>query len=231
MLKSRYYVDKERRRKSNAIYCPAFDRFLLTDYHDFSVTLKTAQILSSKVASTVYVYARNSDMTNENCLDYGLENKTEEKKGGTSSLYSGQLPIVQLLNSDIIGNLGWPVDYETDERREALHNLKNYAHFVHRMSYAITLSQMTRGFYDNQSFSREFFPAEWLQDRATYVDTSELEHGLFNEIKKTLYFSNTIEEAKKQIDELWVQKGFRMNTIKDKFYEMYEEQFDYAVIE
>jgi len=223
--KNRYYIDHNKKRKVSGIYCPSFDRLLLIDLLDQSITMKTAQVLSSKVASTVYLFSKEHQedgIENSKSLNLTLGDKTDEKRGTASILYSGQIPIMKVLGPGSIVSANYPPDFSTEDRKPALENLKEYAHFVHRMMYAITISQYSRGFYDNQSFSREFFPSEWLNERNTYADISTFDDGIMTEIKRVLYFADGVQDAKEKIERVWLDGTSRMNTIKDKFYEIYE---------
>ena len=63
----------------SGIYCQSFDRWLLINNQDFWITLETARVLSSKIATTVYVFS-HLDIDNDDCLEYMLLNKTKEKR-------------------------------------------------------------------------------------------------------------------------------------------------------
>lgn len=200
-----FYIDDTGARKKNGIYCPVIDRWLLIDEYDHHVTLETANCLSSKIATMVYVLPNNiGELNNENCLNYIIFDKTNEKKGRTSDLIQGQTPLLRKFNDTRqFLNKGYPEDFKTDEGIAVLYKLKTYAEFVHQIMYAIKICEVSINFYDNKTFSNMYFSENLLQGIAPCYDRSDLEHGLLNSIKQILYKSSTVDEATAKMLTLW----------------------------
>lgn len=207
-----FYVDDNNDPKKNGIYCPVIDRWLLIDDYDYSVTLETAACLSSKIATMVYVLPPNiGTMTNENCLNYILFDKTGEIKGRTPDLISGQTPIVRKFNdARQFINKGYPEDFKTEERIDILHRLKEYADFVQRIMYAIKICSVAINIHDTKTFSDTYFDPEIVKDVTTFYDVSTIDCGILNSVKKILYRSRSVEEATEEIIRVW-QPDTRMN--------------------
>ena len=204
----------------NGIYCQVFDRWLLVDSKDFWITLETARVLSSKIATTVYVFPEN-ELNNDNCLEYMLLNKTTEKRGAVADLISSQLPTLKFFGENAeIRNMGYPVDYEFDD----LKKLQDYAKFVQRYVYAIEVSNAIANHHDNMSFANKYFPKNWIDDLYTYSDRTEFADGIFNELKRILYMSENVEEAKRKMT-LALKKNYnKIHWIVDEFYLMLGEK-------
>lgn len=200
-----FYIDDTGARKKNGIYCPVIDRWLLIDEYDHLITLETANCLSSKIATMVYVLPNNiGELNNENCLNYIIFDKTNEKKGRTSDLIQGQTPLVRKFNDTRqFLNRGYPEDFKTDDGMAILTKLKTYADFIQQMMYAIKICEVSINFYDNKTFSNMYFESSVIADVDPFFDKSDLEHGLLNSIKQVLYKSSTVEEATLKIKTLW----------------------------
>jgi hypothetical protein len=227
-LKNSYYFDDYKQRKRNGIYCPIIDRWLLIDEYDHSVTLETARILASKIASTVFVLPNQEiGIDNDNCLNYTLFDKTVQKKPGGADLFTSQIPVTRTLKRNQIYDLGIPEDFKSAHRLDALKKLKRYAHLVHRCMYAISIVDQNQGSYNNFKFSSDFFP-EQQKNFEFYSDQSDYQYGILSEIKKILYFSNEIDNALNSIKTLWdSQKRIMIVRFKDQFYSVFNEQTNY----
>jgi len=204
-IKRSYYVDVNNNPKKNGIYCPVFDRWLLVDDYDYWVTLETARTLSSKIATMVYILpASPGAMTNDNCLNFSIFDKTSQKKGTAPDLINSQIPMLRVLNDPRqLVDIGIPQDYKNDSGIDILNRLKEYADFTHKVMYATMLCKVVYNYHDNKTFTDEFVPPEFVADVTPYYDRSDLSDGVLNSIKKIMYTSNTIDEAKTKISELW----------------------------
>lgn len=206
------------------IYCQAFDRWLLITEHDFWIALETAKVLSSKIATTVYIMPK-SELTNDNCMDYMLINKTTEKRGMAADLISSQIPTLKVLNnSNNIMFAGLPEDYKHPAGKFALAKLKEYANFVHKYVTAAQLCNVLVNHQDNKTFSRDYLPKEWYDSVTSYGDRTKIDDGVLNEVKRILYFSNDIKEARVNITNILQKEYKKIDWIVDSFYEMIGEK-------
>jgi hypothetical protein len=227
-IKKNYYVDEFNGPKKNGIYCSIFDRWLLIDNYDYSMTLETAKLLSSKIASTVYILPnQDTGMDNDNCLNYTLLNKIEQRKPGGSDLFTSQIPTAKTLKENQIYDIGIPEDYKSNESFSALMKLKKYSHLIHRCVYAISIVEKAYGSYNTSQFASSFFP-EQQKNFDFYVDSSEFEHGALNEIKKILYYSLDTESAIRSINDVWKnQDKTLMKVLRKFYYVLFEEEQNY----
>jgi hypothetical protein len=199
-LYHRFYFDADNRPKRSGIYCQIFDRWLLIDSYDFWITLETAKILSSKVASIVYVLPNAAtDINNENCLEYSLLDKAKQLKGIHPDVIRGQVPILKVLEeADQIYFQGLPEDYKEGASLSQLNQLKEYVTFIQTSLYAVNLID-AQNYDDNRSFAEKIVPEEWLTTISTRKDRTNIEEGVIKKIKQILYFSNTVEQAETEI--------------------------------
>jgi hypothetical protein len=220
-----YYYDKDSNRRKNGIYCHSFDRWLIVDNEDFWVTLETAKVLSSKIASVVYVLPNNiGKMDNTNCLEFMIFDKTRQKRGTISDLIHGQTPILKIIDNPLqISYQGTPEDFKAQSSNSMLSSLKEYADYVHKAMYAGKLCSITVNFYDTYTISQEFFPKEWVDGLSSYTDRSFYPNGIIQEIKKILYFSQTLKEAKFKINKMWEQQYETTWWVADYYYELMGE--------
>lgn len=194
-------IDDFYKNRNYGIYCQNFDRWLLIDNTDFWIVLETAKALSSKIATTVYVLP-DCELTNENCMDYMLIDKTADKRGAAADLITSQLPTLKILkNHNNIAYAGTPEDYKTSEGEHALKTLKEYAMFVHKYVAVTMLCNIFVNYHDNKSFSKEYIPEEWVDSIASYGDRTNFDGGILTEIRRILYMSNTLLEAKTTISQ------------------------------
>jgi hypothetical protein len=184
------------KNRNYGIYCQNLDRWVLIDNTDFWIVLETAKVLSSKIATTVYVLP-DCELNNDNCMNYMLIDKTSEKRGVAADLITSQLPTLKIL-SDInnIAYAGTPEDYNSEEGKLSLKILKEYITFSHKYVTATMLCNIFINHHDNKSFSKEYIPKEWVDAISTYGDRTDFDGGILSEIRRILYLSNTIKEAK-----------------------------------
>ena len=226
-----YYFDKDGNRKNYGIYCQVFDRWLIIDQYDLWTTLQTARVLSSKIASMVYVLpASIGKVTNNNCLHFMLFDKTRQKKGGVADLIAGQLPMVRIIDNPLqLDYQGLPEDYKYGEAAEMLAKIKAYADYTHKSMYAASVCNVAANFHDNNTVAQEFLPKEWLDTVSSYADRSDFTSGITQEIKKILYFSQTLEEAKSKIDAIWGDNYQKVWWMADYYYTLIDEKHNFTI--
>jgi hypothetical protein len=218
----KFYFDINNQSRNNGIYCPGLDRWILVDSYDFWITLETAQILSSKIASMVYLLPNDlGGMTNENSLSYSIKDKSQEKKGKVADLISSQIPSLRIGKRPTFA--GVPVDFDFDIGLSALNKLKLYAEYVNKCLYATNLVHALMGHTNNLQFSTNYFPTEWTDQVTLYSDRSNLHHGILKEIKRILYFGKSVESAREQISKLLENNYLECDDLINKFYSFMDE--------
>jgi len=199
-----YYYNRDNSSKKNAIYCQQIDRFILVDDYDYWITFKTANVLSSKVAVTVYLLpSKNNNIDNGNCMNYSIFNKTAFKRSNVAELIRNQNPSIRKLESNNLLESGIPEDYKSPEGVHNLIKLKNYADFVNKFVYATEISN-SKNTIDNKTIPNSFFAESWNDMFFSYEDKFN-ERSLYNEINSILYYSESIEEASSRIMNVFYQ--------------------------
>lgn len=221
---SRIYKDINGNPRKCGIFAPGLDRFILIDDIDHWMVLETAEILSSKIPTMVYILpALDIDINNSNCLNYTLYNKTEERIGARLISVGRQNPALRILGN--LGKLafdGPPEDYKSEERQEILARLQQYAQYVLKQVHAINIAEVMFNPCDNKNFLDKYVVQ--YPDFKTMVDRSTTPTGVFNELRHVLYLSNTIEEAEQQIIDLWLRNYHEQEYMLAGFYKLLEQE-------
>jgi len=204
-----------------AIYSKGLDRFILLDNCDLTNTFHTAEILSSKIASTVYII-NDPLFTNDNCINFSIFNKTNEKVGYSPAVISKQTPLLRFIDNSNLRESGIPEDYKSN--MSAIKQLIEYANFVHEYVYAISLTEKIYNFDVNFNLINSLIPKEWMQGISYPADRSKLVEGIFKEIKSILYLSTSIEEASTMIDNLWANNSVDQTWLRDGFYKILQKE-------
>jgi len=224
--KHHFYFDTTGNKKYNGIYCPGIDRWLVIDQYDYWVTLQTAQVLSSKIATMVYVLPPTiGAMTNDNCMNFSIFDKTSQKKGPIGpDLITSQIPTMRIMSEPRqLVERGIPEDYKSIEGVEMLDRLKQYADFTHRCMYAAMLCGIYVNYHDNKTFSEMFLPKEWTDQVWMYADRSYVEGGVLPAVRKVLYTSDTLTEARDGIANVWSESDNKVNWLRDFFNKILDE--------
>jgi len=205
-----YYTTPNDTSRKNGIYCPVFDRLLLIDDLDMWVTLDTAKVLSSKIASTVYILPETFHLDNENCLNWTLLNKTTQKRENSTDLVRGQIPLLKTFNGNFMNfhDPGYPEDYKSPEGIEMLHKLKEFANVTQLYMYAAKLTQAMGSAYDMKSFGDEMIDSNLLQGLERFHGPTEYNASFLKTIKSIFYFANTVDEAKSKVKEFVYRENF-----------------------
>lgn len=215
---SKFYGLWYGKKLANSIYAPGIDRFLIVDNYDPWITFTTAKILSSKLPTTMLLLgSKISHFDNKECLEWSVLNKKDLAING--SLVGRQFPgFVALLNEDAAFKAGWPVDYDSPERRKALRDIQEYALFALRAVYAVTISDATRNDLPLYDILETVGLENSLEDLTIPRDYSKSSIGIKKEILKIIYLSSTIDQALEEIESLWINKGKDLLGYKDTFY-------------
>lgn len=203
------------------IYAPGIDRFILIDSNDVWVTLQTAELLSSKLPTVAYVLNTSEQNINDtNCINYSILNKSNQRINNVSITVSRQHPkLIFLGPEDTITLAGHPEDYNTDEKQTALTVLREYARYVHKLSYIITVQEAVGNHYNNKTFAEKYFPNEWNKDLYIAGDRTNQYTGVFDKLKHAIYISSTIDELNDAIKNIWIEHVVEQGPMMAKFYE------------
>ena len=207
--------------RSFGIYSLALDRFILVDNRDLLLIMRTANILLSKLQTLVYCLLAEHPLTNDNCLDYSIYNKSNQKIATSAALVAGTYPLLRHFPANaVLTDSGIPEDFKSCV--EQLENIKNYAAFVNKCNYAINLTQMIFDFDSNNIYANGIVPAEWTEQFVIGQDRSDLPQGIFFELQKTLYLSHSVDEATDKIHKIWLEHSADQFWLRDGFYSLME---------
>jgi hypothetical protein len=181
-----------------ALYAPAIERFLLVDKHNLFCLFRTAQVLSSKI-NTVVVILPNEEklpsMDNENCLEFTLNHSKFQSEISGSNLK--QSPTVIFLKNNKIIKIPFPIDFKKKEIKEKLLELQTYAQFVNLCVHSIMLTALI-----NQQAHIENEQEEY----ESFYFNKDQKPGPVTELTNILLFTDTVEDAKKQLEQYWIKK-------------------------
>jgi hypothetical protein len=206
------------------IFAPGLDRFILMDDYDPWMTLQTAEILSAKLPTLVYLLPpMDHEVTNGNCIDYTIFNKTQQKVVSSSIATGRQQPTLKFLyDSETVEYAGCPEDFKDPERNDVLKRMQEYAQYVHRRVLAINLTDAFYNTANNRSFSDTIIPAEWTSELSSRADRSDTDKGVFAKIRNALYLANSIEEADQLIIKVWQEYSTNQEFLILGYYKIVE---------
>lgn len=199
-----YYPSSKNALNNYAIFSPSIDRFLIVDNTCPWILFKVAQILSSKISTVTYILTQTDiEINNENCFNYGLSHKKGEHTfGGSNPNSHKQSAIMHPLNSSIVEK-GWPEEWISQERKEALAHIQEYALFVLCTIQSIKIAYSFRNIYPDSHYLEEFFQNQYPKNFTKTFDGTESPRGMFREITNVLYHSDYVDDALEQIYVLW----------------------------
>ncbi len=215
-----FYKDSQGNRRHYGIFCPGIDRFVLISDLDLWLVSDTAAILSSKIPTLVYVLPTDlNGITQENCIDYTIFNKTNQRVALSSILVARQNPLVKFLyDEDKIVSAGMPEDYKSNQA--PIKNIKEYAEGVFDRLAAINLTEAFYNPFNTKGFVETCVPAEWIKNFTPEADKSRLDTGIFLALKNVLYLSDSIKDADKQIVEVWKNFYYDVGYLIEGYYKI-----------
>jgi len=228
---SYFYRDHTGIRRRYGIYMPAIDRFLHVSEQDLWMSLETAEILSSKVQTMLYVlppgYIKVPEYTelinNQNCLNWGIYDKSKLKIGSGSALGARQTPIIGMLYPDdrLEEHQSLPEDFIEDS--SILIGLKDYADYVYRRVLGISIAVNFYNPYFSKKFIEKYIDNDWVENKENSADPS-FSKGIEFEIKKILYQCNSKEEAEEAITNFWLENYRNVGFIMVGYYKVIGER-------
>lgn len=193
------------KKNSYAIFSPGIDRFLIVDNLDPWVLHETARVLSSKISTITYVLDQPTpEMNNEDCLLFSTKYKIDERQyGGPTVMSHRQSGHMMKIRPDSVCKVGWPIDFKTKDRHNALMRLQEYARFSLRIIHSLTIGSMFRNPFPEKYYIDTFFEKEYPKEFKIRADCTNAPEGMEKVIKNILYISDTLEQALEEIDNAW----------------------------
>jgi hypothetical protein len=193
------------KKNSYAIFSPGIDRFLIVDNYDPWTLHETARVLSSKISTITYILDKPTPhMTNDNCLMFSTKHKMNERQyGGPTVMSHRQSGIVMKIRPDVVYEAGWPIDFKTPERNDALLRLQEYSRFTLRIIHALTIGVMFRNPFPERYYMENFFKDEFPEEFKIRGDCTNAPEGIENIIKNILYVADTVDQALEEIHNAW----------------------------
>jgi hypothetical protein len=187
------YFPPDRGQPCYAVYGTPIDRFVLVDSHELSVLVRASMLFSSKMVSVVCVYdgKSNPPLTNASCMNWAPVHRLSQANSSVTT-------VLLLEGAEAIVEKG-PVASVAPMIKRA----QDYLAFTVRVLYAQFMANATTGHADLRMFrtlipefetlpgaplsgARQLFPAQIRDQR----------------IEEILYYSDTIEQAKAELDSL-----------------------------
>ena len=215
-----FYPNLENKKNYYGLFCPPIDRFILVDNTDALMLFETAKILSSKINTVVYVLNDKNvvDFTEDDCIEYSMENKKGEYYVGGSYAGSVKQTASMIVTSAPVVKVGKPTS-----KIELIQSLQTYSQFVLKCVQAITLSTALRNIFGEAEYLETFFDKDFPKSFIENSDTTRSKKGMLNEIKTILYFSNSVEEAVEKIHKCWIDNSYEdVSGFREAFYDMLE---------
>jgi len=198
-----FYTNSQGEKRKHAVFAPGLDRFILVDDKDFWMTFEAAEILSSKLPTIAYMLPPSAkNLNNINCIKYTIADKRLQRVGPSPIVGGRQHPLLKFLyDQDEIIESGIPEDYK--DNREILERLLEYARFVQQQVYVLNITDAFYNFENTNRFSEKYLDKEWTANISSRADRSSLKKGVFFELRKILYLSNSVKEAEDSIVNFW----------------------------
>lgn len=227
---SHWHMTKHR-HNPNTYFSPGVDRFFAVDNYDPYTAYEIGQILSSKVPGIGIAVLRANDvmMTNTNCHHYSMKVKNPFFNGA-GILFARQFPALRKMQEPNVifvdGQL--PLDYQNAERSQAFFDLKEYAQYVIKAWHAAKLCEIHFNFMPMHDYADAFYQGLLPENFTLPVDNSNtgvIETGLTKEIRKILYYSESLQEAKDSICNMWLQNNVPLTANwRAMFYRLISEE-------
>ena len=220
-----FYRDHNGVRRRYGIYAQTIDRFLHISDQDIWMSFETAEILSSKIQTTVivlppgYVTKDHKEViSNKNCLSWGIKDKSRLIHARSNILYARQAPTLKMLfPDDVLEEHKEPPEYFKEDA-SLLNTLKEYADFVYPRVTAINLALYFFNPYLTRTFINSYLDEGWAENTNHKTDISKSKLGLESSIKNILYKSNNAKEADTAIKDFWKNNSNDVGYIMQGYY-------------
>jgi hypothetical protein len=202
-------------RKRFGIYSVGFDRFVLVDNKDVWMMLEAAEILSSKISTVVYIIPYDaSELTSSNCTEFSLLDKRSQKTATTPLLFSALTPSLRTLLDNSLTRTESTVPAEVVE----------YSKFVYLHCFALNFTEAIAKYDENAKFSKKYLDKDWIKTLSINDTRDNLDGGLYFQIRKILYLSNSITEAEEKINSLWLDHSGEQRWVRDLYFKIINKE-------
>jgi len=222
---SYFYRDEHGIRRRYGIYAPSIDRFLHISDQDMWMSLETAEIVSSKIQTMVYVLppgyitpTHQEIVNNQNCTNWGIYDKSNLTVGSSNVLGARQTPAIKMLYPDdtLVQYNSPPVDFASN--LDMFIKIKEYVDYVYPRVTALNISSTFHNPYYSKKFISKYLDKGWEENTSNNLDHSRVEGGIDNAIKNILYKSETPEEAEDTIAKFWLSNHLDIGYMMTGYY-------------
>ncbi len=216
-----FYHDHNGQRRNYGIYAPGLDRFIHISNKDIWISFETANLISSKIATILYVMPPGCNhIDNKNCINFGLFDKTSQKVWTSNILVGRQNPMIKMLYpEDKIVDVGIHSDFK--DNQEILNKLSSYTEYVYEQSMAIKLSDAFYNSFNNKDFINNYLDLE-TQDMVS-LKKDWTGSNILQRIKNVLYLSDNQEEADKKIIDIWKSYSTDIGFMLEGYYKILDK--------
>lgn len=181
------------------LYSPPIRRFLLIDYHNIFALFKTAQVLSSKINTVLFILPSQykfPKMTNDNCLRFTFQHcKFQNESSGHSVKQSPTATFLRADRSVKLVKANLPAEFEDEKRRKKILETQNYAQYINNCMHAIMLTSIIHQQIHIEQEHNEY---------NSFLFNEPQQPTLTTQIMHILTLANNINEAQDQIKTLWL---------------------------
>lgn len=182
------------------LYSPSIRRFLLVDDHNVFALYKTAQVLSSKINTVLFILQEHNKfpkMTNDNCFKFTFQhNKFQFETSGDGVRQSPTAAYLRTDGSTKIQKVDLPAEFRHGDRKNKLLETQDYAKYVNCCMHAIMLTSMI---YQQIHIEQEH------NEYNSFLYNKPLEPTLTTHMMNILTYAENIAEARAQVDVFWYQ--------------------------
>ena len=182
------------------LYSPPLRRFLLIDHHNIFALFKTAQVLSSKINTVLFILSKEENypqMTNENCLRFTFQhNKFQHESNGQGLKQSPTATFLRADRSVKIIKANLPAEFNYEDRKRKILETQNYAQYVNNCMHAIMLTEII---YQQIHIEQE------QDEYNSFLFNKPLEPTLTTNVMNILTYAENIEAAQSQINTFWLK--------------------------
>jgi hypothetical protein len=185
----------------NGIYCYGLNRFVLIDTDDIWITLKTAQILSSKIVASACVLPLGSSdiINNENCLLHTIISEEPENSKGVS-----QIPLLRIYNQLAnIKSVGLPEEATDDRIMTAITELQEFGRYTNRVIYFLKFYEAMYNTESHGTILNELGNSRWTNELVCPMDLTRDQVSLNQQVQRILYLSNDLSDVRLQLTNMF----------------------------
>ena len=177
------------------LYSPPIRRFLLVDDHNLFALYKTAQVLSSKINTVVFIlqeHSKSPKMTNDNCFKFGFQHhKFQFETSGDGLRQSPTAAYLRTDGSAKIQKVGLPAEFGYQDRKNKLLETQSYAKYVNCCMHATMLTSII---YQQIHIEQEH------NEYNSFLYNQPLEPTLITHMMNILTYAENITEATAGVD-------------------------------